>query len=155
MAEGVGVDADLVGASGGGAAFEQGEIRVTTDDFEGGFGGFAVGVVYCGAVFAADVDAQFVAGGVFCPVGPAVDQGVVDFFGLAMLELLVQAAVGFRAAGEEQNAGGCFVEAVNHPQAAKLLFITANKIGGVCVPAIGQDGNSGGFVDDEQGRVEV
>lgn len=118
-------------------------------------GGDAAAVIHDRAMVVPDVETQLVARGVFFPGGQAVAQGVVDLLDCVALELDVQRAVGLRGAGQDHDAAGDLIQAVDDPEFGEFLLEQLEHIRGVRVPAIRQDGDAGGFVDDEDGLVLV
>ena len=112
-------------------------------------GRFSLAVVYRGAVAVAHVDAQRVAGGMLIPFGIADDDGVVYLLYFMALELNVQGPVRFGGAGEDHHPAGDLVQPMDDPQAAELLLKLFDQVRSIRLPTIRQDGNPGGFVDDD------
>jgi hypothetical protein len=110
------VDADLVGLAGFGEEAEEAEVAEGLFDLPEGAGGAAVlgddhelGVI--GARGEGGVD---FAGGI---AGAADDQGEVFLLDRVVLELVGEVALGVDVLGEEEDAGGVLVEAVDESEA--------------------------------------
>ena len=175
VAEGLHVDADLVGAAGFDADFDEGEGAVGSgdafEDFDVGDGGAAPSVRRAagGHADAADEvagDGEVDGGVVFGDV--AVDEGDVGFGDLALGEHLAELAVGAVVLGDEDDAAGLLVEAVD--DAGAEVAADVGEIGeveeegvdeGAAVAGVvggagaGVDHHAGGFVDDGEVLVFV
>lgn len=161
-ADGLEVDADLVGFAGLGEAAEEGGAFELPFDFPGGQGG---------ASMAGDAHAELVGGvradggvdGAGGAAGASFDEGEVLLLDGVVLELVGEVALGGGVEGEEQDAGGVLVEAVDDADAgvggagageAELLGEELEDGGGLATA--GDHGDSGGLVDGDEvvGTVE-
>src|SRR6266566_4500636 len=117
MAEGLGVDADLVGAAGFDADLDEREGAVGAGDpfkdMEVGDGGATVGAAggHAGAADEVAGDGEGYGGVVFFEV--AVEEGEVGLGDLALGEHLAKLAVGAVVFGDEDEAAGLLVEAMD------------------------------------------
>jgi hypothetical protein len=111
VADVVEVGADLMAAAGLGGDAEEGRAVEALGDLPVGRGGLAARRVDAHAARAelaeGSIDPAAVRG------GDAVDEGEVGLADLVALELAVEKAVGFGALGEEDDAAGAAVEAVD------------------------------------------
>jgi hypothetical protein len=172
VAEGLGVDADLVGAAGFDADFDEGEGTVgATDAFEDvevGDGGASVGAAsrHAGAAEEIAGDGEGDGGVVFFYV--AVQEGEIGFRDLPLGEHLAELAMGAVVFGDEDEAAGLLVEAMDDAgaeiaayvgefgeveekrvdQGASVAFVVRDTRAGV-------DHHAGGFVDDGEVLVFV
>jgi hypothetical protein len=182
VAEGLGVDADLVGAAGFDADFDEGEgavgAIVALEDMEvgdGGAGSTAVGGAAGGHAGAADEvagDGESDGGVVFFEV--AVEKGDVGLRDLTLGEHLAELAVGRVVFGDEDKAAGLLVEAMD--DAGAQVASDVGEFGevkeegvdeGALVARVGfaacegggagsgVDHHAGGFVDDGEVLVLV
>ncbi len=162
------VDADLVGASGFGGEFEEGVAAEAFFDGVDGLGGFAGGVGADGVFFADfGVDAEGSVDEVGVEVGFTVDEGEVGFADGASFELAGDAPMGFIGFGDEDEAGGVAIEAVDD---AGAPGVGAGGEGGVGILGVVDEGvdegagpvSAGGvndevglFIDGEEGVIFV
>jgi hypothetical protein len=115
MAEVPEVRADLVGAAGEWAGFDQsGAVRVAAQDAEFGFRGEAGGVDVAGAGFGG-LGGDWGVARKFLRRRMAMDAGEVDFFDLAALELRLHEFGEMPRAGENDEPAGVGVEPVGGP----------------------------------------
>lgn len=160
VAEVLEVDADLVGASGfdldfevgGGAVGESGEHFPVC---EGGACGEAMdGAAFAVLGMAAEGEVDGAVGG----VGDAVDEGLVGFVDLAVAELVLEVFEGGGGAGEEDDAAGICVEAVDEAGAHGVADTSQVGIwgeegvdqGAVGVSGGGMHDEACGFIDDQE-----
>jgi len=113
--EGSQVGADLVGAARLRAGFQQGITGEALQEAEMGDCLLPAAVIHDGAVPSITVCAQRLAGGVSFPRRIPFNQSVVDLDHLVLLELSVQEAVYRRAARQEDDTAGIFVQPVDDP----------------------------------------
>ncbi len=117
VAEGLHVDADLVGAAGLDADLDEGEGTIgsseTFEDVDVGDGGASVGAAggHAGAADEVAGDGEVDGDVVFGEV--AVDEGEVGLGDLAAGEHLAELAVGAVVFGDEDDAAGLLVEAMD------------------------------------------
>ena len=131
------VDADLVGAAGLDADRHVGRLRRART------GGDDVDVAH--RRLAVDAFADVVVG----LGGDAGDEGVVEFADVAVLEFGDEGAAGFFVLGEEDAAGGVFVEPVDGAQGREVQLPAEAGFEGF--GSVGQEG--GGLVGDQEMRV--
>jgi hypothetical protein len=179
VAEGLGVDANLVGAAGFYADFDEGEEAVGAgdpfEDVEVGDGGASVGAAggHAGAADQVAGDGEGDGGVVFFYV--AVEESEVGLGDLALGEHLAELAVGAVVFGDEDEAAGLLVEAMDDAGAEVAAYV--GELGEVeeesvdesaSVAAVGFTGgcegggagsgvdhHPGGFVDDSEVLVFV
>ena len=172
MAEGLGVDADLMGAAGFDADFDEGEGAVGSgkafEHVEVGDGGASV----CSAgghTDAADEvagDREVDGGVVFFEM--AVEESDIGLGDLALGEHLAEFAVGAVVFGDEDEAAGLFVEAMDDAGAeiaadvGEIVEVEQQCVdegaavaGFVVCAGAGMDHHAGGFVDDGEMFVFV
>ncbi len=162
------VDADLVGAAGVEVAEDEGGAGggVGVEDLVVGDGGFAAGWVDDGHFLAVDgVAADVGEDGVFGRGGDAAGDGEVEFFhGFALGELGDEGLVGGVGFGDDEAAGGVFVEAVDDAgafdaaDAGELALAVVEESvdeGAVGVSGAGVDDHAVGFVEDDDVFVFV
>ena len=145
------VGAELVGASGFDLGADEGGAVPLADEFGAGFGGFSVfGVVNDLAVAVRRGDAAQgggYSGGGFLPLAEAGDQ--IFLFHLIFAPLAVEFAQGGGFFRQNQNTGGALVQAVGELQilfgagGAQALYDSERN------SAAAVDGESGGFVDNQ------
>jgi len=157
VAHGFEMDADLMAATGDGEDFHEGDAgeALDGDPFGAGLFGFV----------AADDHAEFVVGvgadgeidGAGFLEGCAADEGEVFLGDGAVAELEGEVAEGFVGAGEDDEAGGVGVDAVNEQGfLAGELGIGGEEVKeALGASTSGDDGEAGGFVDGDEGGVEV
>ncbi len=116
---------------------------------------FAAMPIYNGAVFSAYVWVEGVFGGVFVPLGDSFYNGVVSFFDFSPFELTVQVAMRFCRARKDDDAAGHFVETMHNPNSPEFFFERFLQVRRVFVPAFGQDGETGRFIDNDNLLVLV
>jgi hypothetical protein len=172
VAEGLHVDADLVGAAGFDADLDEGEGAVGADDAleDGGVGdgGAAIGATggHAGAADEVAGDGEGDGGVVFGEV--AVEESDVGFGNLAAGEHLAELAVGAVVFGDEDETAGEFVEAVDDARAKIAADVgefgeveeegvdegaaVAGVVGGA---GAGVNHHAGRFVDDGEVLVLV
>ena len=147
------VDADLVGTAGSDLDLEEGMGGEAFQDAEFGMGG-AAGVEAGGHAGAAEGVAGD--GGVDdAGIGAdaALDEGEVGFGDLAGGELAGEGAVGGVGAGDEEDAAGAFVEAVD--DAGAEIAAEGGELGEVVEEGVdeGAGAAAGAEVDDEAGGL--
>jgi hypothetical protein len=172
MAEGLRVDADLMGAAGFDLDFDEREGAVRAGDalenVNVGDGGAAVGAA-CGHAGAADEvasDGKGDGGVVLFDV--AVDEGQVGLRNLALGEHLAELAVGAVVFGDEDEAAGLLVEAMDDAGAevaadvGEFMEVEEEGVdegalvaGVVCAAGSGVNHHACRFVDDGEGLVFV
>ena len=165
------VEADLVGAAGDGAGFDEGEIVFSFEHCEVGFGvfGFAGGIIWDDAVAAVFFGIRTEAGvaGPFLFFGISADDGEVAFLHAAGFEEVAPGADGAGAFGEEEDAGGFGIEAVDVFQEAEIAGTGPERaaddgrgngeleVAAGLVPIVGNEHPARGLVDREDGTVFV
>jgi hypothetical protein len=158
------VDADLMGASGEEAALDEGAVFVDGEAFPLGDGFFAGAVVEDGHALAVDgVAADEVLLAAFVFGWDAVDDGEVGFGDATVGEGFGEAAVGAVVLGDDDAAGGVFVEAMDDAgagftaDAGEVVAVMEEGVdeGAVGVAGGGVDDEAGGFVDDEDVAVLI
>ena len=155
MTQGGKVDADLVCPPGLGGRFNQRPGLLPLNDSEMCLRAFSLLHVHNCSVIVTHICSQGMAGSMFLPNWCAIDDGVVNLVGLMSLKLDIQRPMGFRCAGKDHHAAGDFVQPVDDPDFAVLFFEQLDQIRRIWLPAIRQDGQTGGLVDDEQEVVSV
>ena len=106
------VNAELVGAAGGGFQLQQAILVAMGDDAIGGLGGLAILInLEGGGAFQVAGDGQVNQGG--GEFGMTDGDGVVGFVGLAVLELAAEVFLGIGIFGEDDDTGGIAVKAVD------------------------------------------
>jgi hypothetical protein len=157
------VDADLMHAAGLGEGADEGERAVTTgeaaEDLETGAGGGAGGVDALFQVNAGDlVDALAEEGGVDGEVvrgGPAPDEGEVLFLDAGALHEHAEVAGGGLGFGDEGEAAGFAIEAVDDGDLAAVGELEGEEVteempeGGGVGGFAGVNLEEGGLVDDD------
>jgi hypothetical protein len=127
VAEGLGVDANLVGAAGFDADFDEGEGAVGAgdpfEDVEVGDGGAAVGAAggHAGAADEVAGDGEGDGDVVFFQV--AVEEGEVGLGDLALGEHFAKLAVGAVVFGDEDEAAGLLIEAMDDAGAEVAAYV--------------------------------
>jgi hypothetical protein len=89
----------------------------------------------------------------FIPWWQTIDDGMVAFPGLVMLELEVERPVRRGIASKDHDSAGDLIQPVNNPQFPKLSFELLEQVRGIFLPAIRQHRDPGGFVNYKYGRV--
>lgn len=107
------MDADLVGAAGADLDLEEGVMGKALEDAVSGVSGAAGGEAGGHAGAAEGVAGDGGVDGAGFEADGALDQGEVGFADFARGELVGEVAVSGVGAGDEEDAGGAFVEAVN------------------------------------------
>jgi hypothetical protein len=161
MAEGLGVDADLVGAAGLDVDLDEGEgaegSGETLDDMEVGDGGAAVSAAsgHAGAADEVAGDGEADGGVVFFDM--AVEEGDVSFGDLTAGEHVAEFAVSAVVFGDEDEAAGELVEAMD--DAGAEVAADVREFGEVeeesvdeGAPVAGVFGRAGASVDHHAGR---
>ena len=151
IAEGLHVDADLVGAAGVDAELYQGIEAKVFEDLVVGEGGLAVAVDDHGAGFGG----VFHDGHVDAAAGlreAALDEPLVELFDVAVFESLGEEFVGGFVLGEDDDAAGVAVEAVDGEDIA-VFFPERSFQRGFFAFAIGDAEHAGGFIDGDEGVV--
>jgi hypothetical protein len=127
VAEGLGVDADLMGAAGFDADFDEGEGSVGAGDafenVEVGDGGASVCAAGGHAGAADEVAGNGEGDGGFVFFEVAVEEGDVSFGDLALGEHLAEFAVGAVVFGDEDEAAGLLVEAMDDAGAKVAAYV--------------------------------
>lgn len=169
VAHGFEVDADLMAAAGDGEDFEEGDAPAPPamadeafgdDPFGAGFFGLAVaGAPDDHAVFVVGVLADGEVGGAGFLDGGSADEGEIFLGDGACAELLGEVFLGGGGFGEEDEAGGVGVDAVDEeglgfgPGEGGVVPEEVEEVFGAA--AAGEDGESRGFVDGEESVVGV
>jgi hypothetical protein len=176
MAEGLGVDANLVSAAGFDADFDEGEGAIGGDEafenMEVGDGGAAVGAAGGHASAADEVagDGEGDGGVVFFEV--AMDEGEVGLRDLTLGEHVAEFAVGAVVFGDEDEAAGLLVETMDDAGAevatyvGEFVEVEEERVDEGALVALvyaigwaragtGVDHHAGGFVDDGEVFVFV
>lgn len=157
VADGLAVDAELMGAAGEGYEADAGGVGggIEVEDFESALGGLAAGVAdflvreVGGVFYDGDVD-EAGAGSEF-----SGEEGGVGFGDGSGFELLAEVGVGGFVEGEDHDAGGAEVEAVYHEGGGEIAHepvVDGVEVGGVLS---GEAEEAAGFVDEENGFVLV
>ena len=127
VAEGLGVDADLVGAAGFDADFDEGEGAVGAgdafEDVEVGDGGASVGAAGGHAGAADEVAGDGEGDGSVVLFEVAVEEGDVGLGDLALGEHLAELAVGAVVFGDEDEPAGLLVEAMDDAGAEIAAYV--------------------------------
>ncbi len=156
------VDADLMGAAGVEVAEDEGGVGggVGGEDLVVGDGGFAAWGIDDGHFLAVDgVSADVGEDGVGWGFGDSVGDAEVEFFHGASGELCGEGLVGGVGFGDDEAAGGVFVEAVDDAgsfDAADAGELAAAVVeegvdeGAIGVSGGGVDDDAGVFVEDEE-----
>jgi hypothetical protein len=92
---------------------------------------------------------------VFIPGWQADNDGVVELLHLMVFELHIQGPVRLGAASKNHQTAGDLIQAMNDPDAAILRFDQFNERARVFFPSAGDGGETGGFVHDKEGRVNI
>lgn len=160
------VNANLMGATGEGPGFDQSETFFAVEDIEKCFGLFAFGIDAMTTVFFG-VGAEFGVAEPFVFFWTAAHDCEVTLVHAARFEKVAEGIEGALAFGEEQNAGGFGVEAVDVFQEFEITrtspkFATENgggdgklKVPTGAIPRVGNEHPAGGFVDSEDGAIFV
>lgn len=152
------VDANLVGPAGADAHFEQGKAAEALHDQEFGVGGAAGGEAGGHPGPADRIAGNWLVDDTGFGLHLAFDKGPVDFFNGPAGELGGESAVGGVVAGDEEDAAGAGVEAVDNPRAqiapnagkgSEMVQQGVDKRAGFAAGARVND-ETGGLVDGDQ-----
>lgn len=161
------VDADLVGATGDGEGFDEGEPVAGFEGAKRGFGFLAVAGFDADAADALGIFFEFEMTGPLALARDAADDGEVALVHLAGFEQHAEALGGTGAAGKEEDAGGLGVQAVDEaeePDVAGAGPESTGADGGLdgglevavgLLPGEGHEHPAAGFVDREDRAVLV
>ncbi len=105
-------------------------------------------ICHC-AMLAPDVGVQRMTGDVLIPFGGVLHKGVIGFLDFALLELGVEVTMRFGSTSKNHHPRGDFIQSMHDPDFAEFLFERFAQEGRVLIPALWQDGNPGGFVEDD------
>lgn len=99
-------------------------------------------------MFVSHIGAQRMLRNLFVPFWIAYRDGVINLARFVFVELHVERAMRFGGARKDHHARCGFVEAMDDPNFSKLPFKHFYKIPRIFFPAIGQNRQSGGFVEN-------
>ena len=154
-AEGGEVGADLVGTTGARRSLDQSVELEAFQDEQLCYSGFAPAVVDHGAVAAVSVRAERLANRLFSPFGDSTNQGVVNLFDRAVLELGIQVAVGFGAAGKDDHPARSAIQAMDDPQLAVKLLQLTKQVRRIRMVAIHQGGKPRRLICDKKMVIDI
>jgi hypothetical protein len=144
------VDADLVGTSRFWEGFDQSIILHPLKDPEFGLRVFTPFVHHDGTVSATDVGLEHMPGSMLIPGRAALDDSMIGFFNFMHFELTIEFAVRFRTAREYDDATGDLIKPMHYKYFPKFTFQHVAKVGCRGIPTVGEDGHSGGFVENNE-----